>query len=454
MNLPLEYKNRMKMLLQEEYEEFLSCCDKQSFKGIRINTLKINEENFKKFFNVEIEKSSFSKDCFYIKETVNSIGNHPLHHAGAFYCQEPSASSAVTILEPKPGENILDLCAAPGGKSTQIAAILNGQGLLWSNEIVKSRAKVLLSNIERMGIKNAVVSSCYPEVLCEKLGGFFDKILVDAPCSGEGMFRKNPAAIEEWSVEHVRMCANRQLSILNTAAKALKENGIIVYSTCTFSKEENEQTIYNFLKENRNFILEDIKCDFGRPAYYIDGDLDVDTRKARRIFPQDGGEGHFIAKLRKNTFSETNFKFYNYKSGKNRDNKIGYDYFNKIFCCEPYGNIERFSDNFIILPKGLPDMSGLGVLRAGVLLASCKKTLLEPAHAAFMASKYSELNQKINFSLESNEVFAYLKGEEITIEDNLKGYLGVCVNKLPLGCAKAVNGKLKNKYPKGLRILK
>lgn len=454
MNLPLDYKNRMKILLKEEYEEFLSCYDKQSLKGIRINTLKINEENFKKIFNIKLEKSKFSKDSFYIKEAVNSIGNHPLHHAGAFYCQEPSASSAVTILDPRPGENVLDLCAAPGGKSTQIAALLNEQGLLWSNEIIKNRAKILLSNIERMGIKNAVVSSCYPEILCERLSGFFDKVLVDAPCSGEGMFRKNPAAIDEWSVEHVKMCANRQLSILNTAAKALKENGIIVYSTCTFSKEENEQTIYNFLKENDDFVLEDIKCDFGRPAYYIDGSLNIDTRNARRIFPQDGGEGHFVAKLRKTSCSKNNFKFYNYKSGKSRDNKVGYDFFNEIFCCEPYGNIEKFSDNFIILPKGLPDMSGLGILRAGVLLANCKKTLLEPAHSAFMASKYNELKHKINFLWDSDKISAYLRGEEISIENNLKGYVGVYINELSLGYAKAVNGKLKNKYPKGLRNLK
>lgn len=451
MKLPIDYQIRMKEILKEEYDNFISYYNKLCFKGILINTLKINEENFKKLFKIKIEKSKFSQNNYYVKEEIESIGRHPLHHAGVFYCQEPSASSAVTILDPQPGENILDLCAAPGGKSTQIALCLKGKGLIWSNEVNKNRAKILLSNMERIGVRNSVISSCYPEVLCERLSGFFDRILVDAPCSGEGMFRKNPLAVEQWSQEYVKICAKRQLSILNVASKALKENGVLVYSTCTFSKEENEQTIYKFLKENRDFVLEDIKCDFGRNALKLGEDSSIDTSKAIRIFPQDGGEGHFVAKLRRKSYNCNNVKLYNYKNPKN--NKIGYDYFKEIFNCEVYGNIEKISDYFIILPSGLPDMSGLNILRAGVLLAKCKKSLIEPAHSAFMAATFSELHSKVNFSSESNEISAYLRGEEINNCNNISGYVGICVDKIPTGYAKAINGRLKNKYPKGLRNL-
>lgn len=455
MNLPIDYKKEMKKILksEEEYEKFIKCYNEPSFKGIRINTLKVSEERFKEIFKFKIKKSNFAKNSYYLEENINSIGNLPLHHAGAFYVQEPSAASAVKVLNPVPGDKVLDLCAAPGGKSTQIASCLNGDGLLWSNEIVRNRAQILLSNVERMGVKNAVVSSCYPEVLCEKLTGFFDKVLVDAPCSGEGMFRKNPSAVEEWSLEHVKMCAKRQLSILNTAAKALKEGGIMVYSTCTFSLEENEQTVYNFLKENTDFALENISCDFGRAAQCLSlSENLVDTGMARRIFPQDGGEGHFIAKFIRKSVNSKKVKDFNYKKARNADNKIGYDYFSNLFGCEAYGRIEKISDNFIILPEGLPDISGLNVLRAGVLLATSKGSVLEPAHAVFMAAKAEELRSKIDFSSDSKEILTYLKGEEISVQEDIRGYVGVCVDGIVTGYAKAVNGRLKNKYPKGLRI--
>ena len=429
MNLPTDYKKEIEKILR-------------------------NEEEYKKFieiFKFKIKKSNFAKNSYYLEENIDSIGNLPLHHAGAFYVQEPSASSAITVLSPVPGDKVLDLCAAPGGKSTQISSCLNGKGLLWSNEIVKNRAKVLLSNMERMGVKNAVISSCHPETLCKRLTGFFDKVLVDAPCSGEGMFRKNPYAMKEWSQEHVKMCAKRQLSILNTATKALKDGGIMVYSTCTFSLEENEQTVYNFLKENPDFALENIDCDFGRAAQQLilDENL-VDTSKARRIFPQDGGEGHFVAKFKKKSANSKKVKDFNYKKAKAAENKIGY--FSTLFKCEAYGKIEKISNNFIILPEGLPDISGLNVLRAGVLLTTNKGSILEPAHAAFMAAKAEELRTKIDFSCDSKEILAYLKGEEISVPEDMCGYVGVCVDGIVAGYAKAINGRLKNKYPKGLRI--
>lgn len=454
MNLPKEYKLEMKKILKdcEEYKKFMSCYKNAPYKGIRINTLKISEEKFKEVFNFKIEKSKFSKNSYYIKENIDSIGNLPLHHAGAFYVQEPSATSVVTVLDPQPGEKILDLCAAPGGKSTQIAAGLKGKGLLWANDVIKNRAKVLLSNIERMGIRNAVVSSCDLDVLCGKLTYFFDKVLVDAPCSGEGMFRKNSLAINEWSLDNVKMCAKRQHEILNFAAKALKENGVMVYSTCTFSLEENEHTVYYFLKENPDFELEKIDCEFGRPAFDIDMSKAIDTKKARRILPQDGGEGHFIAKFRRKYLDYKNLNKSNYKSKKIRENNIGLKLFSELFNGHPYGKITRIGENIVILPDNLPNTAGLNVLRAGVLLAKIKNDTVIPAHSAFMAAQQSEIKSKVNFFSNSPEILAYLKGEELQVSADVKGYVGICVDGVITGYAKAVGGRLKNKYPKGLRL--
>ena len=291
VNLPADFLDRMHTLLQNDFDEFLLAMQKPPHRGIRRNPLKCSEETLKKSLPFAITPSPFSPDGFLIPDTVEKIGSLPLHHAGAFYVQEPSASSAVTVLAPDPGDRVLDLCAAPGGKSTQIAGLLQGKGLLWSNEIVRSRASVLLSNMERMGVANAVVSSCHPEQLCDQLSGYFDKVLVDAPCSGEGMFLHDPGALEAWSVEHVRSCAVRQGNVLDSAAKALRPGGILVYSTCTYAEEENEKTILRFLETHPEFVLLDCGVSFGRRSSALPETL--------RIFPMDGGDGHFVAKLQK-----------------------------------------------------------------------------------------------------------------------------------------------------------
>ena len=288
IQLPESFLQRMQELLGEEYPAFLAAYDKPHYKGVRLNPLKCTQETLEQHFPGSLRPSPFSPLCFYSE--TEKVGSLPLHHAGAFYSQEPSASSAVTLLAPEPGERVLDLCAAPGGKSTQIAGLLKGQGLLWSNEIVRNRATVLLSNMERLGVGNAVVSSCHPETLCSRLTGFFDKVLVDAPCSGEGMFRRDSQAVTEWSEEHVKACAQRQLAILHSAAQAVREGGVLVYSTCTFSPEENEGVIRRFLEEEPAFVLESPGVSFGRKTEALD---------AVRIYPMDGGEGHFAARLRR-----------------------------------------------------------------------------------------------------------------------------------------------------------
>lgn len=452
MKLPENFKNKIRKYFKDEYENFLRMYDYSPLKSIRVNALKISIKNFLEISGLKLKNTGISENGFFIEDkSLKNIGYMPLHHAGAFYVQEASAMAPVLALGVEKGDKVLDLCAAPGGKSTQIAASLKGSGLIWANEVIKSRANILLSNIERMGVKNAVVSSCSPEVLCKRLSGFFDKVLVDAPCSGEGMFRKNPEACLEWSNEHVLSCAKRQKIILNCAKEALKENGILVYSTCTFSPEENEEVICDFLKKNDDFELVDIKYDFGRPALkdYIHQNNDI--IKARRITPLDGGEGHFFAKLRKKSYTECITKPYKYKYDKKVQSKIA-DFFKGISFKELTDPIEMVGDKYLLLPEGLPDLKGINILRIGVLLAEDKKSRIEPCHAFFMASKPEDIINKFNLSDFIENEFKFLKGEELMVPEGLKGFTAVTLhNKIVLGFGKCKNGILKNKYPKGLR---
>ncbi len=431
----------MKNLLADEYEEWLKFYNSGDvFRGLRVNTLKCGADKLAKHIGFELKPTPFCRDGFYIPSEITGIGNHPLHHAGAFYVQEPSATSAVTMLGVQKGDRVLDLCAAPGGKSTQIACALGGEGLLWSNEIVKNRAIILLSNIERMGVRNAVVSNCRPDALCDRLRGYFDRVLVDAPCSGEGMFRKNSAA-EEWSVEHVKSCADRQLKILNSAKSALKENGVLVYSTCTFSREENEGVIERFLAENPDFVLEDSGVSFGRPTLGY----------ARRIFPMDGGEGHFAARLRKRSY-EPSVPETRRKTDKLPDAVA--EFYTTVFRDKPFGeSLSIVGDKILAFDKPLPDTKGLSVLRSGVLLGELRKNRVEPHHCAFMAAGAEDCAERVDFDCDSDQIRRFLHGEELEIASDLKGYTAVTVNGVTVGFGKASGGRLKNKYPKGLRTL-
>lgn len=446
LNLPSEFLQKMKDLLSEEdYKRFIEDCRSKPFRAIRVNTLKCSSEKIKKFMPYINGRTPFCAESMYVPYEIKGIGDEPFHHAGAFYVQEPSAASAVTVLDVQPGERVLDLCAAPGGKSTQIAAKLNGEGLLWSNEIVKSRANILLSNIERMGIVNAVVSSCHPEVLCRNTEGYFDKILVDAPCSGEGMFRKDSTAIEEWSLQHSVSCGERQLSILNSASKALKDGGVMVYSTCTFSVEENEKVILRFLEQNSNFTLADCGVDFGRPA----------LGKAVRILPCDGGEGHFVAKLVKNG------EHYKSESGRGYFSKFperetAEKLYDDIFTERIFGeNFQKYGEKIVLLPQvDLPPLGGLGILRAGLLFGEIKKNRVEPCHPLFMAAKKEFLKNFVDFKYDDDNLRRFYHGEEIRVDDSLKGFTAVLVEGITTGFGKASSGVLKNRYPKSLRSMK
>lgn len=442
MELSQSFLERMKKLLGGEYEEFLAQYEKPSKRGVRLNTLKCNRETLEKSLPGVLLPSPFSPFCFYY-EGNSQFGKLPAHHAGMFYSQEPSASSAVTALDPQPGEAILDLCAAPGGKSTQIAGLLQGKGLLWANEIVKSRANILNSNLERLGVRNAVVSSCHPQRLCEGLKGYFDRVLVDAPCSGEGMFRRDPNAVREWTPESPAACALRQQAILTSAALAVREGGVLVYSTCTFSMEENEETVREFLKAHPEFELVPIEAEFGRPA--------LDNSFARRIFPMDGGEGHFVAKFVRSGENGCNVKANNFTS-KKTDIQRAKDCYSQLFSSDCTDGIGLFGDRIFLMPERLPELQGLGVIRVGVELGIQRGNRIEPSHCLFMSRQKEECRGALDFSAEDPLLAAFLRGEEIPCE--LLGYTAVCVNGVVTGFGKASSGRLKNHYPKGLRNLR
>ncbi len=440
------------LLAEEEFVNFKNEYNKPHFRGVRINTLKCEKDKFLSVMEAQgenFEATPFCENGFYVDEESGFSGKHPLHHAGAVYFQEPSAMSAVTLLAPKEGDKVLDLCAAPGGKSTQIASMLSGKGLLWCNEYVRNRANILLSNIERCGVSNAVVSSSDAETLCSNLEGFFDKVLVDAPCSGEGMFRRDERAKEEWSAEHSDSCAVRQLLILDSAKKALRPGGELVYSTCTFSKAENEDVVEKFLFENPDFELVDTQENFGRKG--VGG---IGTR----IFPMDGGEGHFAVKLRKR--EDAPFVFGAAAHGEHEVTDIrkipavAKEFFEATF--ENTDMLKRGylnGDKLFIIPEGCPLIKGTGAIRAGVLAGVVKKGYFDPAHALFMAANPADIKKVVDMELSDERLISFLKGEEIPVSENFSGYAAVAVCSVIAGFGKVSCGRLKNKYPKGLRLM-
>ena len=447
---------RMREILKDDFDAFVKAMDEPAFKGLRVNTLKCDKEKFLKIFPYKLKQTPFCKDGYYIDNDVSHIGTHPLHHAGAIYMQEPSAMSAVTMLDVQKGDWVLDLCAAPGSKTTQIASALCGTGLLWSNEIVRSRANILLQNIERLGVRNAVVSSTSPDVLCKALCGFFDRVLVDAPCSGEGMFRKDKDAQKEWSVEHVDACANRQKMILDSAKQALKAGGVLVYSTCTYSQQENEDVVNWFLENNPEFELVDSGESFG-----------VNTLKyAKRIFPMNGGEGHFAAKFVKKYTpdSEKPLEKIQKKNKKNSKKSVfadapknAYDFLDNIFTDE-YKNLYTIGDKVYALTDAHKelldydiDFKKLCVIKTGVEVLCDLKKRYEPTHNAFTACKKENAKNVVNLDIDDERLYKFLHGEEIKIDSGIKGYTVVCVEDVALAFGKASGGVLKNKYPKGLR---
>lgn len=450
LNLPSPFLEKMKALLKSEYDEFLQSYEEEKSNGLRVNTLKISKEEFQKISPFQIEEIPWVETGFFYDNS--RPGKHPFHEAGLYYIQEPSAMAVGEFVNPKPGEKVLDLCAAPGGKTTHLASKMNGEGLLVSNEIHPQRAKILSQNVERMGIKNTIVTNESSDRLAARFPSFFDRILVDAPCSGEGMFRKDEVARNEWSLDNVALCHKRQLDILENAASMLKVGGRLVYSTCTFAPEENEGTISEFLKAHPNFEIENVEkfegFSDGRRDWVEDAPKDID--KTIRLWPHKiKGEGHYIAVLRKIDGEEENVRIISPKV----DATILKHY--KQFAKENLnveftGNFVSFHDQLYVLPEGVPSLDKLKVVRPGLHLGTFKKNRFEPSHSLALALRGDEAKRCWNVTSDSDDIYAYLKGEVIKASGE-KGWHVIKVDGFSIGWGKLVGNSMKNHYPKGLR---
>lgn len=459
MNLPIEFEKKMKAFLGNEWDDFLYSYDNNRFQALRFNTLKVQspEERMRILKTLKIssdKKVSWANEAYYFDENVRP-GKHPYHEMGLYYIQEPSAMSAAALLAPKPGMRVLDLCAAPGGKSTQLATYLGDSGLLVSNEINTQRSRILSQNIERMGIKNAIVTNEDSFVLASHFPGFFNAIQVDAPCSGEGMFRKLPEAIEQWSMENVAICAARQKEILDNAAVMLKPGGTIVYSTCTFSKEENEDVIEYFLEKHPDFTLEEME----------------------RFWPHKvDGEGHFVAKLVRRGSVDTGFKSdrqtKKIKNNKNRKNetksaltkenmKLLSEFLDETISEDMAAWIKNsrlvmFGEQLYRLPDMEVDIKGLKVQRAGLHIGEFKKQRFEPSHSLALALKLNDAKNVVKLTCDNPQTIGFFNGQSVMLSDEQaaeckKGWALVCVDGYTAGWGKVNGTQVKNHYPKGLR---
>ena len=447
IKLPTEYEDRMKKLLREEYADYLKALEQPPVKGFRVNTDKISLEDFEQINIFGSERIPYVKNGFYLE--YDKVGNHPYHHAGMIYVQEPAAMAPAECIDISPDWKVLDMCAAPGGKSSQLKNKLGEMGVLVSNEIIPSRCKILTGNTERLGLKNTITTCMDTNRLATAFPKTFDLIMVDAPCSGEGMFRKEEIAVSEWSYENVLKCAQRQAEILENAVKCLKDGGYIIYATCTFSLEENEMTVDNFLNSHPDFEIIEVKEAVKQSTadgIYFDGCECENIRFARRFYPhKNKGEGQFMAVLH-----NKNEKTPDYRP---QMKTVKPD---KTVTCFLNDTLTDYAETNVSVYNGTPvyftpdfEVKNATVFSYGVTIGEVKKNYIQPHHQFFMALG-DKFKRKIELSPDSEEIKKYLHGEEIeTCCDN--GWAVVTVNGVAIGGAKAVNGTAKNHYPKGLR---
>ena len=428
--LPEAFLKRMEQQLGEEYPAFLRSLERPRAVALRLNPLK-GEAPGMDFVQQPVPWEPMG----YYYDPEARPGLHPYHEAGVYYLQEASAMAPVALLDPQPGEWVCDLCAAPGGKTTQIAGRMAGEGFLLCNEINPKRARILSRNIERMGVGNALVTNEHPEKLSQRLAGCFDRVLIDAPCSGEGMFRKEEAAVTDWSQETVEMCARRQQEILNSGARLVRPGGRLVYSTCTFAPEENEQAVAAFLEGHPDFVMEAADAPWFTPV----------GEGAFRLLPHKLlGEGHFAAVLRRlgNEEREEPTPVQSQKLPKEWD-----DFAKDLGIRLPPGRAVSFGQSLYWAPEGTPDIKGLKVERPGLELGIPKKGRFEPAHALALWLRSCARVQ--DYAAGSLEIAAYIHGEVVPTKE--KGWCLVTVDGYSIGWGKGAENVLKNHYPKGLR---
>ena len=455
--IPQLFQERMQRLLGEEYPAFLASYAEPPLAGLRVNTLKIPSEEYQKISPYPLIPIPWSPDGFLVGGETQP-GKHPYHKAGLYYLQEPSAMAAVEILDPQPGERVLDLAAAPGGKSTQIASYMHNQGLLVANEIHPKRVWELAANLERWGAQNVVITNNSPEQLAARLGDYFDRVLLDAPCSGEGMFRKSETARVEWTLDLVNHCAIRQSYILGEAARLVSPGGWLVYSTCTFAPEENECVIVRFLNSHPEYVLwaPQHREGFapGRPEWVGGESKKFPLQNTVRIWPHTAqGEGHFIALLRRQDDSSESWTKRRSIAKTARQEILLFRRFCQVNLRLSFeeDRLIRAGTYLYQTPPTMPDLSGLKVIHPGWWLGSLKKSRFEPAHALAMGLTVEAARDVINVAADSREVPAYLRGENL-LNQGQDGWVMMAVEPgFPLGWGKRVQGVLKNLYPHGLR---
>ena len=491
-NLPQEFLDKMKALLGEEYEDFLASYDCPRNFGLRVNVGRISPEEFQKLAPFHMQPVPWTENGFYYtlgEDETLLPARHPFYYAGLYYLQEPSAMTPAAMLKVNPGEKVLDLCAAPGGKATELGSRLHGKGLLVANDISATRAKALLKNIEVFGIPNAFVTNETPAHLAGQFPEFFDKILVDAPCSGEGMFRKDPAVAKAWNAEKPFACAKQQKEIITQAANMLAPGGQMLYSTCTFSPEENEQVIA-YLLDSRD-DMEVLKLpqvegfspgltqmanaakgehfdrhngnaqgisEIGDNHQEEEADRYAQISRCVRIWPHKmNGEGHFLALLQKKGNKVDIKEDVTDRSVGNKtiNSPEMQEFFRDITMTINWKRVEIRKDQAYYVPEETRGCKGLTFLRNGLYLGEIRKGRFEPSQSLAMALKKEEYASVVDLEASDERVMKYLKGETLEVEDlqstREKGWQLVCVSGYPLGWGKLVNGTLKNKYHIGWR---
>ena len=444
MRLPEVYLDKMKNILGENYDEFLSVFDSGPYTGLRINTSKINRDQFLHTSQFKLKEVSWCKNGFYY-DPEDEPSRHTYYNAGLYYLQEPSAMAPGSFLDIEEDDYVLDLCSAPGGKATQLACKLNNTGIIVSNDISASRQNATLRNLERFGITNSFVISDDPEHLSEKWPASFDKILVDAPCSGEGMFRKDPSLIKFWLERGNDYYADLQKRIMDSAVRMLKPGGRLLYSTCTFSPTEDEEVVKHVLDNNPDLTLLPVRHPGFEPGI-IEG-----LENCARLYPHKlKGEGHFLALLQK---AGTNEKSTRKKNPFTCDNSTVNEFMKNI--SKDFSNYEVriLKDKVLFVPETSLSFDSVRVLRSGLLAGTIRKDVFEPSQQMAMALGKDEFSQIIDLKSDDIMTDKYLKGETIRVSSSLKGWVLVTCDGYPLGFGKISNGVIKNKIDPGWRKL-
>lgn len=427
--LPQQFLDEMKNILKDEYDDFIKSYEEPKTTGLRVNTLKMTKDKLVDLGLFKLNQIPLANEGFYYDETIDRPGKNPLHEAGAYYLQEPSAMSVVPKAEIKENDKVLDMCAAPGGKSTYILSKLNDTGLLVSNEINPIRIKALGENLERFGARNCIITNTDSSNLKKVFAGYFDKVIIDAPCSGQGMFRKDEVAISDWSYAKVLECQSIQREIIRDGYEMLNNGGILVYSTCTFAKEENEVVINEFIEEYPNAKLIEME----------------------RLWPHKvKGEGHFVAKIQK--LEDEDCKVKETKTKRLDKELKDYRDFEKKFLNIKMGDkFDIRGENLYLLPYESPETKKLKVLRYGLHLGMLKKNRFEPSHALSHYLTIEDAKYVEDLKLDDTKILDYLRGNVINTGQS-RGWVLVAVEGVPIGWGKESNGVIKNHYPKGLRI--